>query len=44
VGIFAGDACGFFGSSHDAIVEVQTAVKMDPQFKSAKGDLKRLQS
>jgi hypothetical protein len=28
----------------DAIAEVQTAVKMDPQLKSAKNDLKRLQS
>jgi hypothetical protein len=27
-----------------AIVEVQTAVKMDPQLKSAKSDLKHLQS
>jgi hypothetical protein len=32
------------GRKQDVIVEVQTAIKMDPQLKSAKSDLKRLQS
>jgi tetratricopeptide (TPR) repeat protein len=32
------------GRKQDAIAELQTAVKMDPQLKAAKNDLKRLQS
>jgi hypothetical protein len=32
------------GRKQDAIAEVKTAVKMEPQLKSAKSDLKRLQS
>jgi hypothetical protein len=31
------------GRKQDAITEVQTAIKLEPQLKPAKADLKRLQ-